>query len=98
MIGREEELDRVIQILSRRTKNNPALIGEPGVGKDCGGGGAGPGHRRRRRPGPSAGQAGVRPGPVRHGGGNQVPGEFEEKLKHVLPGGAPGREYYPFYR
>ena len=33
MIGRREELDRVIQILSRRTKNNPALIGEPGVGK-----------------------------------------------------------------
>ena len=33
VIGREEELARVIQILSRRTKNNPALIGEPGVGK-----------------------------------------------------------------
>src|SRR5438270_12231803 len=32
-IGREKELERVIQILSRRTKNNPALIGEPGVGK-----------------------------------------------------------------
>ncbi len=33
VIGREMELDRVIQILSRRTKNNPCLIGEPGVGK-----------------------------------------------------------------
>ena len=33
VIGRERELQRVIQILSRRTKNNPALIGEPGVGK-----------------------------------------------------------------
>jgi ATP-dependent Clp protease ATP-binding subunit ClpB len=33
VIGREEELRRVIQILSRRTKNNPVLIGEPGVGK-----------------------------------------------------------------
>jgi ATP-dependent Clp protease ATP-binding subunit ClpC len=32
-IGREREIERVIQILSRRTKNNPALIGEPGVGK-----------------------------------------------------------------
>jgi ATP-dependent Clp protease ATP-binding subunit ClpC len=32
-IGREKEIERVIQILSRRTKNNPALIGEPGVGK-----------------------------------------------------------------
>ena len=33
IVGRENELDRVIQILSRRTKNNPCLIGEPGVGK-----------------------------------------------------------------
>ena len=33
VIGREEETQRVIQILSRRTKNNPCLIGEPGVGK-----------------------------------------------------------------
>ena len=33
LIGRENELDRVIQILCRRTKNNPVLIGEPGVGK-----------------------------------------------------------------
>src|ERR687886_446228 len=33
IIGRETEIERVIQILSRRTKNNPALIGEPGVGK-----------------------------------------------------------------
>ena len=33
VIGREQEIQRVIQILSRRTKNNPVLIGEPGVGK-----------------------------------------------------------------
>ncbi|MGN1160406.1 MAG: ATP-dependent Clp protease ATP-binding subunit [Lachnospiraceae bacterium] len=33
VIGREKEIQRVIQILSRRTKNNPCLIGEPGVGK-----------------------------------------------------------------
>ena len=33
IIGRDKEIDRVIQILSRRTKNNPCLIGEPGVGK-----------------------------------------------------------------
>ena len=35
VIGRTEEIDRVIQILSRRTKNNPVLIGEPGVGKSA---------------------------------------------------------------
>ena len=33
VIGREKEIERVVQILCRRTKNNPALIGEPGVGK-----------------------------------------------------------------
>lgn len=33
VVGREKETDRIIQILSRRTKNNPCLIGEPGVGK-----------------------------------------------------------------
>lgn len=33
VVGREKEIDRVIQILSRRNKNNPCLIGEPGVGK-----------------------------------------------------------------
>ena len=33
IIGRDDEIRRVIQILSRKTKNNPVLIGEPGVGK-----------------------------------------------------------------
>lgn len=33
VVGREEEIRRVVQILSRRTKNNPCLVGEPGVGK-----------------------------------------------------------------
>ena len=33
IIGRKDEIDRVIQILTRRTKNNPCLLGEPGVGK-----------------------------------------------------------------
>src|SRR5205823_6948241 len=33
VIGRDEEIRRVIQVLQRRTKNNPVLIGEPGVGK-----------------------------------------------------------------
>ncbi|MDH3728015.1 MAG: type VI secretion system ATPase TssH, partial [Myxococcales bacterium] len=33
VIGRDEEIRRVMQVLSRRTKNNPVLIGEPGVGK-----------------------------------------------------------------
>lgn len=35
VIGRDEEIRRTIQILSRRTKNNPILLGEPGVGESC---------------------------------------------------------------
>ena len=35
VIGRKEEIDKIIQVLSRRTKNNPVLIGEPGVGKSA---------------------------------------------------------------
>ncbi len=35
VIGRDEEINRIIEILSRRKKNNPILIGEPGVGKSA---------------------------------------------------------------
>ncbi|MBE7090638.1 MAG: ATP-dependent Clp protease ATP-binding subunit [Clostridiales bacterium] len=35
VIGRDKEIDRIIQVLSRRTKNNPVLVGEPGVGKSA---------------------------------------------------------------
>ena len=42
VIGREQEIQRVIQILSRRTKNNPCLIGEPGVEQNSRGRGTGP--------------------------------------------------------
>lgn len=33
VVGRQQQIERVVQILGRRTKNNPCLIGEPGVGK-----------------------------------------------------------------
>ena len=49
VIGREKEIQRVIQVLSRRTKNNPCLIGEPGVGKTAIAEGFGAKDRRRRR-------------------------------------------------
>ena len=35
VIGRDDEIRRAIQVLQRRTKNNPVLIGEPGVGQNC---------------------------------------------------------------
>ena len=49
VIGRDEEIRRVVQVLSRRTKNNPVLIGEPGVGKTAIVEGSGPAHHFRRR-------------------------------------------------
>ena len=84
VIGREEELERVIQILSRRTKNNPALIGEPGVGKTAVveglalaiADGTAPLHLLGRRVCALDLSAMV--------AGTKYRGEFEEKLKHVL--------------
>ena len=81
---RMEELDRVIQILSRRTKNNPALIGEPGVGKTAVAeglalaiaDGAAPAHLLGKRVCALDLSAMV--------AGTKYRGEFEEKLKHVL--------------
>ena len=48
VIGRDDEIRRVIRVLARRRKNNPVLIGEPGVGKTAIVGGTGPADRRRR--------------------------------------------------
>ena len=84
VLGREEELTRVIQILSRRTKNNPALIGEPGVGKTAIveglalaiADGTAPSHLLGRRVCALDLCAMV--------AGTKYRGEFEEKLKHVL--------------
>ena len=84
VIGREEELGRVIQILSRRTKNNPALIGEPGVGKTAVAeglalaiaDGAAPAHLLGKRVCALDLSAMV--------AGTKYRGELEEKLKHVL--------------
>ena len=84
VIGRKEELGRVIQILSRRTKNNPALIGEPGVGKTAVveglaaaiADGNAPPHLLGRRVYALDLSAMV--------AGTKYRGEFEEKLKHVL--------------
>ena len=84
VIGREEELGRVIQILSRRTKNNPALIGEPGVGKTAVAeglalaiaDGTAPVHLLGRRVCALDLSAMV--------AGTKYRGEFEEKLKNVL--------------
>ena len=63
VIGREQEIERVMQILSRRTKNNPVLIGEPGRRQDHDRRGPGPGHRQGQRARDAQGQADLHPRP-----------------------------------
>ncbi len=72
IIGRHKEIERVIQILSRRTKNNPALIGEPGVGKTAIAEGLGAAHHRGRRARLDQGQARRHARYGRAGGRHQV--------------------------
>ncbi|MGY3455615.1 ATP-dependent Clp protease ATP-binding subunit ClpA [Bradyrhizobium sp. LM3.4] len=63
VIGRDEEIRRTIQVLSRRTKNNPVLIGEPGVGKTAIAEGPGAAHCQWRCAGEPEGQEAAVAGP-----------------------------------
>ena len=84
LVGRDQEVGRVIQILARRTKNNPALIGEPGVGKTAVVEGLAAAIADGTAPQHLAGQRLYALDLSAMVAGTKYRGEFEEKLKHVL--------------
>ena len=84
MIGAPKEIQRVIQILSRRTKNNPVLIGEPGVGKTAIVEGLAQRIIPERRAGDTLRKRVVSLDMAGLVAGTKYRGEFEERMKRVI--------------
>jgi ATP-dependent Clp protease ATP-binding subunit ClpC len=84
VIGRETEIERVIQILARRTKNNPALIGEPGVGKTAIVEGLAQRIIAGETPEPLIGKRVLQLDVGSLVAGTMYRGQFEERLKRVI--------------
>ena len=84
VIGRQKEIERVIQILSRRTKNNPALVGEPGVGKTAIVEGLAQQINLGNVPGPLLNKRVVQLDVGSLVAGTIYRGQFEERMKRVI--------------
>jgi ATP-dependent Clp protease ATP-binding subunit ClpC len=84
VVGREMEIERVIQILARRTKNNPALIGEPGVGKTAIVEGLAQRIVAAETPEPLIGKRVLQLDVGSLVAGTMYRGQFEERLKRVI--------------
>ncbi|WP_018307180.1 ATP-dependent Clp protease ATP-binding subunit [Desulfitobacterium hafniense] len=84
VVGREDEIERVVQVLSRRTKNNPVLIGEPGVGKTAIAEGLAQRIINNKVPETLAGKRVVTLDLSAVVAGSKYRGEFEERLKKVM--------------
>ena len=95
-VGREQEISRMIQILSRRTKNNPCLIGEPGVGKTAIVEGLAQRIVSGLVPEPMQGKRVVTLDMAGMVAGSKYRGEFEERIKRIIREVADSREVLLF--